>query len=171
MVFHALINPERSQNVSRLLFGSVAVNKWFLLRTDTDSSQALCDPIHQNSFLVLQTVLLSEGQLDRNQNMCPVCDITSSPSGVDSILHDVLWDSRPLRLSTVCHFLTGIHGLVISLPIVLARQWPTWPHLFFVHGCFYGPGCVMISMSIPVKNIIFFAFLFPLPFNCWKIKL
>ena len=36
-----------------------------------------------------------------------------------------MWDSRPLRLSTVCHFLPGICGLVISLPIVLARQRPT----------------------------------------------
>lgn len=48
-------------------------------------------------------------------------------------LADVLWDSRPLRLSTSCHFLPGIRGLLISLPITLARQRLTWPRHAFVH--------------------------------------
>lgn len=48
-------------------------------------------------------------------------------------LADVLWDSRPLRLSTSRHFLPGIRGLVISLPITLARQRLTWPRRAFVH--------------------------------------
>lgn len=31
----------------------------------------------------------------------PICEITSFPSGVNFTSPDVLWDSRPLRLSTV----------------------------------------------------------------------
>lgn len=79
-----------------------------------------------------------KGYFSRSQSLWPVCEITSSPSGVDSTSPNVLWDSRPLRLSTVCHFLPGIRGLVISLPIVLARQWPTWLQRSSVHSSVYG---------------------------------
>lgn len=104
--------------------------------------------------LVLHIALQSEWQAGQRDSYTGIIicaqfvEITSPPSGVDSTSPDVLWDSRPLRLSTVCHFLPGIRGLVISLPNVLARQWPTWLQRFFVHGCFYGPMVVPWSAHV-----------------------
>lgn len=56
------------------------------------------------------------------------------------------WDSRPRRLSTFCHFLFEIRGLDISLPIVLAGQWPTSPQFVSVQGHSFVP------QSAPVQH-------------------
>lgn len=70
-----------------------------------------------------------------------------------------LWDSRPLTLSTMCHFLFGIHRSGKSLPIVPAKQPPTQPFLF-VHDYFCG---LMVS---PVHcGVKMFGFLFPFCLN------
>lgn len=80
-----------------------------------------------------------------------------------------LWDSRPLRLSTVCHFLPGIHGLVISLPIVLAGQRPTWLQLAIVHNCLYD--LMVVQQSALSKRLFpclyfFLSYLTPGKLNC-----
>lgn len=85
------------------------------------------------------------------------------PSGLDS--PNGLWDSRPLRLSTDCHFLSGIYESVISLPIVRAKMQPTLH--FFVWGYFYG---LTVVPAYPLKNLVL-AFPFHFLFNIWKIRL
>lgn len=88
-------------------------------------------PVHQNSSLLYYTLCgchsdkLARGTFLQELEFVPSV-WNNFLSWVYSTSPDVLWDSRPLRLSTVCHFLPGICRLVISLPIVLARQWATW---------------------------------------------
>lgn len=98
-------------------------------------------PLHQNSSLLYYRLCCCHSDKLATATVLQELEFVPSVwnnflSGVYSTSPDVLWDSRPLRLSTVCHFLPRIRRLVISLPIVLARQWPTWSQLVFLHSCF-----------------------------------
>lgn len=99
--------------------------------------------------------------------MCPACKTTVSPSGVDSTSL-IFCGIHGLRGFPRRRFLPGIRGLVISHPIVLARQWTTWQQLIFV---LLFMASVATVQTCPQLSGTLFAFLFLFPFNCWKIKL
>lgn len=96
----------------------------------------------------------------RYQNMCRLSEIISFPSGWTHMAWCSVGFTVALRLSIVCHFLPGIHGLVISLPIVFAKQWPTWPQSHSVDGCFYG--LTVMPQSAHVTYSLCFSFSFPI---------